>query len=139
MRIPLRALLLSFAALVLTAPAAHAVAPTAGGVPSITGTTRVGQVLNSTNGSFTGTAPITYTRRWVRCDEDGANCATITGATGSSYTLQSDDANVTVRVVVTASNIDGSATATSAPTAVIAPKAPPVNSVLPVITGTPKD
>jgi hypothetical protein len=63
----------------------------------------------------------------------------IPGATSGSYVLVGVDVGFTIRVRVTASNADGSATAASNPTAVVAAAAkPPVNTSLPVITGTPQ-
>ena len=62
----------------------------------------------------------------------------IAGATSSTYTLQPADVGKTVRVKVTATNVDGSASATSPATARIA--APPVNTVAPAApSGTPKE
>ena len=40
--------------------------------PRITGTPRVGQVLRTSRGQWTGTAPITYEFRWYRCEGAGA-------------------------------------------------------------------
>jgi hypothetical protein len=48
-------------------------------------------------------------------------CADVAGATGQSYVPVQADVGATLRVVVTASNSAGSASATSAPTAAIAP------------------
>ena len=65
----------------------------------------------------TGTAPITYAYQWRRCDSDGANCADIAGATGSTYDLVAADVGHAMRVRVTATNAAGSVTADSRPTA----------------------
>lgn len=139
-RIPQLVVLLA-ALLVVAAPVApaQAVAPSPTGLPVVSGQARAGQNLSSTNGTFTGTAPMTYTRRWARCDEDGAGCQTITGASNPTYPLVEADVGATVRVVVTATNLDGSATATSAPSPVVAPRQPPVNTVAPALSGTARD
>ena len=50
--------------------------------PSITGTPADGGTLTADPGTWTGTAPIDYDYQWQRCDEDGAGCTDITGATG---------------------------------------------------------
>jgi hypothetical protein len=127
--------------LALLAVPANAAAPTATGLPSITGNARAGQVLTSTTGTFTGTAPITYGRAWQRCDAAGGTCVPIAGAGGATYTLATADVGKTIRVAVTATNLEGSASASSAATATIAPLAPPVSdpAQLPVISGTVRD
>ena len=48
-------------------------------LPGITGTTAAGQTLTATQGTWTGTAPITYAYQWQRCT--GATCVNIGGAT----------------------------------------------------------
>jgi RHS repeat-associated protein len=107
-------------------------------LPAITGTTTVGQTLTSTNGTWAGTATITFTRQWQRCNSSGASCAAISGATATTYVLASADVGSTIRVVVTGTNSVGNSSATSNATAVVA-AAPPVNTALPTISGTAKD
>ena len=51
----------------------------------------------------------------------------MTGATGTTYGVRIADLGFRVRVVVTARNDKGSATASSAPTAVVVPTTPPPN------------
>lgn len=87
-------------------------------LPTISGTATQGQVLTSANGSWNN-GPTSYTYQWQSCDSTGAICTNITGATGTSYTLTAADVGHTARVLVTAFNADGSASAASAPTAVI--------------------
>jgi hypothetical protein len=66
-----------------------------------------------------------------------ANCSPIAGATGTSYTLTSDDVGATIAVLVTASNGAGSSSASSAQTAqVTGLPTPPTNTALPTISGT---
>lgn len=102
--------------------------------PTISGTTTIGQVLSATTGSW-DYFPTSYTYQWQSCDSTGANCTNITGATGASYTLTAADVDHTMRVVVTAANADGSASATSAATTVVLPLAP-VSTALPTILGS---
>lgn len=75
--------------------------------PSISGTAQVGQQLTCSPGTWTGTAPITFSYQWRR------NGTAISGATASTYTLVAADEGATIRCSVTATNVVGSATAES--------------------------
>ena len=103
--------------------------------PTISGTPQVGQTLTATPGTWTG-SPSTFTYRWQRCDPTGANCADLPAATGQTYVLTDPDVGSTIRVVVSAQNALGTATATSAPTAVVSALGAPTNTSLPTISGT---
>ena len=104
--------------------------------PTISGAAQVGQTLTANDGNWEGTTPITTTRKWERCDSAGANCVD-TGATGTTYGVTDADLGKTLRIVVTATNSAGTATATSAVTAVVvAASAAPVNTAPPKVTGT---
>jgi hypothetical protein len=123
----------------LVAPAAPTVAPRNTGEPSISGTTRVGQVLRTTRGTWTGTEPITYEFRWYRCEGRGAadasDCRRISNAADNTYVLRQADAGFRIRSQVVARNADGQDTATSNPTNVVT-AARPVNTTEPSISGT---
>lgn len=118
-----------------SAPAASApalpAAPANTAVPQITGTVAVGQTLTASTGTWTG-SPYAYTYQWERCSP---TCGAISGATAASYTLAAADAGTTTEVQVTATNAGGSATATSAGSALTAP---PALIAAPAITGTPE-
>jgi calcineurin-like phosphoesterase family protein len=88
--------------------------------PAVSGTAQEGQTLQATPGTWTGTEPISFSYRWLRCDTAGNACTPF--ATGSSYTLGSADVGSRLRVEVTASNAAGGATATSPPTGVVTSK-----------------
>ena len=134
-------LLAAVCCLSLLAVPAYAATPSATGLPSITGNERAGQILTATTGTFAGTAPITYSRAWQRCDAAGGDCVPIAGASGATYLLAPADVGRTIRVAVTATNLEGSANATSPATATIAPSAPPVGdpAAPPRISGTVRD
>ncbi|MBJ7355045.1 MAG: thrombospondin type 3 repeat-containing protein [Thermoleophilaceae bacterium] len=108
------------------------------GVPTVSGTLNVGQVVSSTTGSWTVLHdPLGYTvsYQWQRCnDATTASCSNIATATASTYTLVAADYGKRVRVNVTATNADDSALQSSAISAQISQV--PNNSVLPSITGT---
>jgi hypothetical protein len=113
-----------------------AAAPQNNGVPTISGTAQEGVTLQATNGTWTGTQPISYAYQWRRCDTAGQNCNSIGAPSTSSYTLVTADVGSTIRVAVTASNSVGSATAVSAATAtVLAAGSPPPPGQPPVTTG----
>ena len=97
-------------------------------LPVISGTAQVGSTLTTTNGTWTGTPTITYAYQWQR---GGSN---IGGATGNTYALVTADAGANITCTVTATNAAGNTSATSA--AVGPVLGVPVNSVLPVISGT---
>jgi subtilisin family serine protease len=77
-----------------------------------------GQVLTATTGTW-DYSPTSYAYQWSRCDSTGANCTAIAGASGSTYMLVSADVGSTIRVAVTATNGNGSTTASSPPTMVV--------------------
>jgi len=109
--------------------------PTNTTLPTISGTAGQGQTLTAANGTWTNT-PTGYAYQWRRCDSSGASCADISSATAGTYVPVPADVGSTIRVVVTASNSYGSASATSAQTAVVG--VPPSNPSLhrPSISGT---
>jgi GH25 family lysozyme M1 (1,4-beta-N-acetylmuramidase) len=95
--------------------------------PQIAGNPLDGQVLTTSVGSWTG-SPTKFTYRWRRCNASGASCLAIPHATGSRRTLTPDDIGSTLSLVVTATGQGGSASATTAPTAVVvAAPLPPVS------------
>ncbi|HEX8101299.1 MAG TPA: hypothetical protein VF533_01670, partial [Solirubrobacteraceae bacterium] len=72
--------------------------------PSITGRPGVGQDLTAGDGTWTGTAPLTVTREWLRCDAAGAGCAPITGAGAPRYRLTAADLGHRIRLRVHVDN-----------------------------------
>ena len=127
------------ATLVGTSSAAPNVAPSNTGEPAVSGTMRVGQVIRTTRGSWTGTEPIDYAYRWFRCEgrglPDASNCRRITNANDNTYVLRQADAGFRLRSQVVASNVDGQGTATSNPTNVVI-SARPTNTTEPSISGS---
>jgi hypothetical protein len=133
-------LLAMWVMLVLAPAAAHATGsgpPVNSVLPKISGTAQDGQTLKAAKGTWTGSATITYTYQWHLCDNTGQNCTNIPLATKTSYKLGHETVGHTLRVIVIATNTLGKASATSAPSAVVAP-VPPHETKLPAIKGTPK-
>ncbi|WP_181813485.1 peroxidase family protein [Gaiella occulta] len=105
-------------------------------LPSVSGVAQVGQTLTSSTGTWTGTTPITFTQQWQSCV--GVTCSNIVGATGSTYVPVVADVGKTLRVHVTASNGAGPPVAADSVQTVVvtaAAVAPPVNTVLPSVSG----
>lgn len=107
-----------------TAPIAGARAtktnpPVVSVLPTISGTARVGLTLTASNGTWTG-SPTSYSYQWQSCDNTGAACVAISGATASTRLLASSEQGHAIRVVVKTTNTGGSTSATSAASAVVA-------------------
>jgi hypothetical protein len=83
-------------------------APVISGVPTISGTAEVGQLLTASAASVTGNPSPSRTWQWLR---DGSN---ISGATSSTYTLVSADGGTDVSVRQTETNALGVDDAVSA-------------------------
>jgi hypothetical protein len=112
-----------------------AAAPTNTTPPKISGTAREGSEVTTSNGTWTG-SPTSFTYQWQRCSTDGLACGNISGANKSAYTVVAGDVSHTLRVVVTATNADGKASATSEPSDVVDSKDGPKNTVRPAVSGT---
>jgi glucose/arabinose dehydrogenase len=84
--------------------------------PTISGVTRVGNMLTASNGTWQGSEPIEFGYQWLRCDIPGDDCVPILEATEATYKLAPADFGSSIRVTVTATNAAGSALTTSDPT-----------------------
>ena len=124
---------LAFASIASAAPPSNSAPPT------ITGTPTVGQTLTAENGTWSN-SPTSFAYQWLRCNGGGNACVSVANGTQKTYTLVGADAGRTMRVQVTATYADGSASARSAQTAVVAQStgsaAAPKNTALPTISGT---
>lgn len=110
-------------------------APANEALPSISGTPTIGTTSTADEGDWAGTTPLTFSFQWRRCNSSGDNCADIGGATARTYPVTSADAGSRLRVIVTASNAVGNASATSAASSLVA-AASPTNNTAPTINGT---
>jgi RHS repeat-associated protein len=85
----------------------------------IAGTPQEAQTLTAGTGVWEGAPTLSYGYQWEHCNSSGASCASISGATSSTYLVGPGDVGYTMRVVVTATNTSGSATSTSEATPVV--------------------
>ncbi|MGH2916717.1 MAG: hypothetical protein ACRDMX_17200, partial [Solirubrobacteraceae bacterium] len=101
--------------------------------PTITGTLMRSYALAANVGTWAGIEN-SYSYQWQR-SADGTSWTDIPSATGATYTVAAADENDALRVVVTATNPDGTASQQSAATGSV-PSSPPVNTTLPTIRGS---
>ncbi|HLY86740.1 MAG TPA: hypothetical protein VKO84_09595 [Gaiellaceae bacterium] len=102
--------------------------------PIVSGVAVVGKTLSTTTGGWNTTANFTY--QWQRCSAGGSGCAPIAGGTAASYAIVAADMGHTLQVVVSAKNVAGTGTASSATTAKVL--SIPAATGAPRISGTPK-
>ncbi len=88
-------------------------APVATTRPSITGSSLEGNTLTASNGTWNGATPTSFTYQWQRCDATGAVCRDITDATSQTYSTASLDVGNTLRVIVAATNANGTSSSIS--------------------------
>ncbi len=106
--------------------------------PSVSGSLQEGATLTADPGTWAGTGPISFAYQWLRCSVAGGGCEEISGATEASYTASGLDLASNLAVLVTATNAQGAAAATSAETQPILAILP-TNTVLPSISGLLQD
>jgi hypothetical protein len=89
-----------------------------GGAPTIDGYAQQGQTLVANAGAWTP-QPSSFGYQWELCDAEGDACTAIPGANGSAYTVGAADAYGQLKVLVTASDGDGSSDASSSASGVV--------------------
>ena len=108
------------------------------GVPTISGTAQVGETLTADTSGIDdgdGLSNATFAYQWIR--DDGTTDSGIQDATGSTYTLTSDDEGKTITVRVTFTDDAGNAeTLISQATATVATKPNNPATGVPTISGT---
>jgi hypothetical protein len=105
----------------LVVAATPSAAPVSMSPPAVFGTPKEGATLTAVPGSWSASPAPAFTFGWLRCERENGFCLPIAGASGPNYVLHAEDGGRELRVVVTASNPAGTATATSPPTGVVAP------------------
>jgi IPT/TIG domain len=112
--------------------------PTDTSPPTISGTAEEGQTLTVSHGQWSNT-PSAYTEQWAVCNSSGANCTSITGATGTTYKVSASYVGSTIKVQEDASNSAGSGSpAMSSATSKVISDVPVITSFTPTsgLTGT---
>jgi hypothetical protein len=99
-------------------------APANTSVPTILvpGEVLVDSTLTTHPGTWTAPSSagaVTYAYQWEQCDTQGNSCQSIAGAQNASYTPTPADIGHTLRVIVSASDSDGSTPAVSAATSIV--------------------
>jgi hypothetical protein len=84
----------------------------------------VGTTVTASNGTWTGTFPMTFTYQWKRCDGKFGPCFAITGAKSSFFTVGAAQYGFALRVEVTATNSAGSVSQNSEATPLVTAVAP---------------
>jgi len=105
-------------------------APASVSAPTITGTAKVGRVLTSARGSWSGVPSAITSAQWYRCTKSGAttpttsslsDCVAISGATKPTYKVATADKGKYLRLRVKAQNESGTVYRWSKATGKIAP------------------
>ena len=94
--------------------------------PTIFGDNTFGSTLTTTDGTFTGTAPITYTYQWQR------GGSPISGQTANTYVIGASDSLAAITCVVTGTNSYGFDSEVS--NTITVENFAPVNSVAPTVS-----
>jgi len=94
--------------------------------PVISGTNTFGSTLTTTNGTFTGTAPLIYTYQWLR------GGSPIAGQTASTYVIGASDSLAAITCEVTATNSYGFDSEVS--NTITVANFAPVNTVAPTVS-----
>lgn len=122
-------------------PAPQPVVPSNTVAPEVSGTPQVGQTINTSSGTWSGTAPITYEYQWQASADGATGWADIAGATASTLTPQVEQQGLYLRSRVRGTNAAGqSGWAASASTGQIAAASPvlaaPTRQTAPTVAGT---
>lgn len=99
------------------ASVATGAAPTSSDAPALSGDPQATVELTATDGTWAGTATITYARQWQYSEDDGETWVDVDEATASAYTPTIEDVGRVLRFRVTATNAYGTAVAYSSESA----------------------
>jgi hypothetical protein len=112
--------------------------PTVSSTPTFTSNLYVGGTATLDRGTWSTTGNTTYFYQWQRCSTQSVTaCLNISGATTASYLVSQLDLNQYLRVAVTAINEVGGSTIYSGFSTQVVATAPPVNTNIPIVSGSP--
>lgn len=103
--------------------------------PQVEGDAVAGGVLTTDGGTWSGAPAPELSYQW-QSSGDGDTWADLAGATAASVTVGDSEVGLELRVLVTATNDAGSASAASTPTATV-PPVPPAPVTKPTVSGLP--
>jgi hypothetical protein len=110
--------------------------PVLSSAPTITGTAQEGKQLTGTAGTWSGSGTLAYAYQWYRCDNLVSHCASIHGATKSTYKEVATDVGKTIALTVKATDSTGTTSAyASAVGLVVGPTA--IATAQATLAGTP--
>lgn len=112
-----------------------ATAPANTAVPQVEGDAVAGGVLTADGGVWSGAPAPVLSYQW-QSSRDGGTWTDLAGATEASVTVGDSEVGLELRVLVTATNDAGSASAASAPTTTV-PPVPPSSVTRPTVSGFP--
>jgi hypothetical protein len=88
-------------------------------VPQVTGAARLGAILVATAGEWVGSRPLSLAYQWQSCDASEVSCVDLAGEAAPVIRVGSAHRGRRLRIVVTATNPGGSASAQSDATAMV--------------------
>ena len=112
------------------------VVPVNSAPPAISGpSTAVGQTLTASAGEWRFT-PTTFTYEWQRCETTAAtSCGAIAGGSAQTYVISAADTGKRLRVLVSATNTNGSSAGVGSPITAVDGTVPPQPRPTPVVGG----
>ncbi len=119
-----------------SAPSVTVDAPGDGVLPKVGDVVRITTKTTMPNQTFNPNPLFALQYQWLRCDENGASCLPIAGATNQTYTLQTADAGLRVKARVTGANQYGARTLESANASNLIIPDPAAALVAPALSGT---
>jgi hypothetical protein len=128
----------AFSSVTPAALGADVAGPSHGARPAVSGVAQQGEQLVGSTGVWTGIGSLAYRYQWYRCDDSGARCSAVRGATAATYRTAAADVGRTLAFGVRATDSTGTAAAYSSVLGPIAPKGASIAAAAqPSLSGAP--